>query len=232
MENYDINYLFFTDESFLSMSKTRFEEFIEGYKEIKLPFFIETRVETVKSGQAKALEKVGCDGIAMGVESGSQTIRKDLLKRLMQDDVIVTAFREFEKTSIRISANNIIGFPGETRENIMETIEVNRQINPDSVVVNAFRPYSGTVLRKICIEKGLISSEERAKDNRTYGAFDNGVLSSGEIEGIRKVFNLYAKFPKDRWNEIRNAEKDDLLREALNREYQEKNMLHRKKRKE
>ncbi len=231
-KRYKINYLIFTDESFLSMSKTRFEEFIEGYKKINLPFFIETRVETVKLGQAKALEAVGCDGIAMGVESGSPRIRKNLLKRLMKDDVIIAAFREFEKTSIRISANNIIGFPGETREDIMKTIEVNRQINPDSIIVNAFRPYSGTELRKICIDRGLIPHEERAEDNRTYGAFYNGTMSAEEIEGIRRVFNFYVKFPKERWDEVRRAEKNEALLKSLKKEWKEQNMLHRRRKKQ
>ena len=227
INKYNINYLFFTDESFLYMHKDRFEEFIEKYNEIRLPFFIETRVETVKQGQAEALEKVGCDGIAMGVESGSSRIRRNLLKRLMKDEVIISAFREFKKTSIRISANNIIGFPGETREDIMKTIEINRQINPDSIIINAFRPYSGTELRKICIEKKLIPPEERAEDNRVYGAFYNGAMSAKEIEGIRKMFNFYVKFPKERWSEIRKAEKDKRTYEALKEEWEEQNMLYR-----
>ncbi len=230
IERYNINYLFFTDESFLSMSKERFWEFIEKYKkEVGLPFFIETRAETVKPGYAKALEKAGCDGIAIGIESGNLRIRKELLKRFMKDEVIINAFREFENTGIRISANNIIGFPFETREDIMNTVEINRQINPDSVVVNAFRPYSGTELRKVCIENGLIPPEERAEDNRVYSAFDNGVLSAGEIEGIRKVFNLYVKFPKERWDEIKGAESDEELRQSLIEEYQERKMLYRNK---
>ena len=74
----------------------------------------------------------------MGVESGSLEVRKSLLKRLMPDSVIVQGFKEFEKTSIRISANNIIRFPGETRDDIFRTIEINRQINPDSIVVLGF----------------------------------------------------------------------------------------------
>ena len=37
------------------------------------------------------------------------------------------------------------------------------KINADSIVVNAFRPYSGTKLRKICIDKGLIPKESLAK---------------------------------------------------------------------
>ena len=91
----------------------------------------------------------------------------------------------------------------------MLTIEINRKINPDSVVVNAFRPYSGTKLRKICIDKGLIPKEVRAEDNRVYGAFYNGALSGEELENIRKVFALYVTFPKSRWNDIKIAEKND-----------------------
>ena len=149
----------------------------------------------------------------------------------MPDATIVKGFNEFEKTGIRISANNIIGFPGETREDLMLTIELNRKINPDSVIVNAFRPYAGTQLRSICIKKGLIPKEERAEDNRVYGAFCNGALSGEELENIRKVFALYVTFPKSRWKEIRKAEKDDVLYNKLMREGQANRILHRKNRK-
>lgn len=228
-DEYGINFVYFTDESFLSMSPTRFREFIEGYGPIGLPFFIESRVETVKPGYAKALEDVGCAGIAMGVESGSPELRKRLLKRLMPDTAIVKGFHEFEKTGIRISANNIIGFPEETREDIMRTIEINRQINPDSMVVNAFRPYSGTELRKKCIEMGLIPREDRAEDNRVYGAFYNGVLPSVELEGLRRAFPLYVSMDKSRWDEVKKAETEDDVYDRLMVESRDK-ILDRKQR--
>lgn len=219
-EEHGINYIYFTDECFLAMPPGRLEEFVKQYKsKIGLPFFIETRVETVKPGYAKALESAGCEGVAMGVESGNPELRKSLLKRFMSNEKIIFAFKEFEKTNIRVSANNIIGFPGETRENIMETVELNRNIHPNNTIVNAFRPYSGTELRRICLEKDLIPIGERAEDNRVYGAFYNGVLSAEELEGIRRVFNLYVKFPKNRWNEIRKAETDDNLLKSLKEEY-------------
>jgi radical SAM superfamily enzyme YgiQ (UPF0313 family) len=229
-ETYEIDFVYFTDESFLSMNIRRFWEFIEAYSKFKLPFFIESRVETVKPGFAEALENVGCTGVAMGVESGSLEVRKNLLKRMMPDSVIVQGFKEFEKTNIRISANNIIGFPGESRDDIFRTIKINRQINPDSIVVNAFRPYSGTELRQICIEKGIIPAEERAEDNRVYGAFYNGVLPAEELEGIRKVFAFYVKFPEERWNEIKVSESDEKAFESLQEEFLGLDMLHREKR--
>ena len=230
IEKYNINFVFFTDESFLSMNVNRLEEFFEAYKKIKLPFFIETRVETVKPGYGKKLEEVGCAGVAMGVESGSMALRKSLLDRFMPDSEILRGFKELEETNIRLSANNIIGFPGETREDIMLTIELNRKINPDTIMCNAFRPYAGTGLRKICIEKGLIPKEERAEDNRIYGAFFNGVLAADELENIRKAFALYVSFPKSRWAEIRKAETNPILYNKLMSEFKDKQLLDRKNR--
>ena len=76
---------------------------------------------------------------------------------------------------------------------------------------------------------GLIPAEERAEDNRIYCAFYNGVMPAEEIEGIRKVFNLYVKFPKNRWDEIRRAETDEKLYETLKHELREQDMLYRNK---
>ena len=56
IKKYKIDFIYFTDESFLSMRKDRLEEFFDAYEKIKLPFFIETRVETVKPGFVKRLE--------------------------------------------------------------------------------------------------------------------------------------------------------------------------------
>src|SRR3989344_893556 len=104
---HNINFIYFADECFLAISPDRFKEFVDEYSKIKLPFFIETRVETIRPGYAKALEEAGCAGVASGVESGSPEIRKKYLARMMTDDVIIDGFRAFEATNIRISANNI-----------------------------------------------------------------------------------------------------------------------------
>ena len=71
---------------------------------------------------------------------------------------------------------------------------------------------------------------DRAEDNRAYGAFHNGVLTSDELENIRKVFALYVTFPKHRWPEIRKAEDDDRIFKKLMEEYKENNLLQRNKR--
>ena len=82
------------------------------------------------------------------------------------------------------------------------------------------------------ITKQLVAraKEERAEDNRVYGAFYNGVLKAEELENIRKVFALYVTFPKNRWKEIRQAETDEILFNKLMQEYKSKELFNRNKR--
>ena len=98
-------------ESFLSTSKERFREFIEGYGELKIPFWMETRPETVTDEKIKLLKEVGCESINMGIESGDPGLRTKILNRKMTDEQIIRAIQIVKKYGIRVGANSIIGFP-------------------------------------------------------------------------------------------------------------------------
>lgn len=257
VKQYKVNFLYFSDETFLAKPAWWLEAFFKEYDTVRLPpgslpesftqantrfvrddgterlpFFISTRVETVAGANnkryAKELEKIGCANVALGLESGNPEYRAKFLKRMMPNSTIVKGFKSFEETEVRISANNIIGFPHETRDDIFKTIEINRIVNADSIIVNAFRPYTGTPLREECIKMGLISPGTRAEDNRALDQFYNGVMDAKEIEGLRRTFVLYTTFPKERWAEIKLAEQDDGAFEKLSKEFHDGNFLERK----
>ena len=50
------------------------------------------------------------------------------------------------------------------------------------------------------------------------------------MENIRKVFALYVTFPKNRWQEIREAETNTALCNELMKEYERKELFNRKSR--
>ena len=163
-----------------------------------MPFFIETRVETVKPGDGKKLEKVGCAGVAMGVESGSLTLRKSLLDRFMPDSEILRGFKELEETNIRISANNIIGFPYETRKLAFDTIRLNRTFNVMDRTVNAFVTFQGIALRKITDKLGYTKPDDIQKSIKVGAQYDMPQFKRKEIKGFVKTFNYYCSFPEER----------------------------------
>ena len=220
INKYNISYLYLVAENFLSMKKDDFDEFIKQYKSIGLPFWIETRPETVTEYKLLSLKEVGCEGISIGVEHGNEDFRRKTLNRFVSNEKIINAFKIAKKSNIRVSANNIIGFPTETRELIFDTIKLNRKLKADNVIVNIFCPYRGTLLFDVAVEKGYIDKDYISGDYRGINAGLNmPQLSREEIIGLQRTFPLYVKFKKDKWDSIKKAEQDNKVFNNLKREF-------------
>ena len=156
-----------------------------------------------------ALKEIGCHRMSIGVEHGNYEFRKKVLKKDISNDVIIRASKIIADADIPLSINNIIGFPGETRRLIFDTIHLNQQLEFDTTNAYAFAPFHGTHLHEVCVNQGLLS-RNRVIRNLTIGAgLDMPQLSKKEIEGLRKTFALYARLPEDYWPKIRIAEGDD-----------------------
>ena len=61
-------YLYFWADTFFSWKRNEFEEFCELYSEINLPFWCQTRPETVNLERFKKLKSIGCSRISFGVD--------------------------------------------------------------------------------------------------------------------------------------------------------------------
>lgn len=219
-KKYNISYLYLVAENFLSMKKEEFEDFVEQYKAVKLPFWIETRPETVTEDRIKKIKEIGCEGISIGVEHGNEEFRREILNRFVPNSSIIKAFNIAKKSGIRVCANNIIGFPTETRELIFDTINLNKELKADNIIVNIFCPYHGTALFDLCLEKEYFNQSYVAGDYRGIDAgLDMPQLSRKEIIGLQRTFPLYVKFEKDRWNEIKESEQNDKIFENLRKEF-------------
>ena len=221
IKKYGINYVYLVAENFLSLKQ--FDKFIELYSDIKLPFWIETRPETVKKEKIEKIKEIGCEGISIGVEHGNEEFRKKVLNRFVKNDVIIKSFKIAKSAGIRVCANNIIGFPTETRELIFDTIKLNTKLKADNVICNIFCPYRGTKLWELSVEKRYIKKSSFAGDYRGINAgLDMQQLRKDEIKGLQRTFPVYVYFPKDRWNEIKRAETDSFVFKKLSKEYKEK----------
>ncbi len=205
-ETYNLQFVYLVAESFLTTSKKRIEEFVKLYQQVGLPFWIEARPESIKEEYVDILESVNCEGISIGIESGNEEVRRNVLGRNITNETTTNAFKLFEGSKIRVSANNIIGFPTETRENIFETVELNRRINANGVMVSFFSPYRGSSLREVCELEGYLKEEDLAEDYRLGPSLDMPQLSMSALSGLQRTFPLYVKFPRSEWPLIRVCE--------------------------
>lgn len=209
VEKYNMQYVYFNAETFLAMSQEEFDEFIEIYSGFKIPFWCQTRIETINLEKLRLMEKVNCNRISIGLEHGNEEFRRKVVGKGFTNQMMIENFKLFDKVSVPVSINNILGFPDETREMIFDTIELNRHLTTDSVNAYYFVPYRGTPFYEICLEKGYIGKDTITKPLTMGSCLNMPHLSSEEIQGLVRTFSLYVKFPKFDWPKIRRAEKMD-----------------------
>jgi len=202
-------FLMFADDSFLARPKNEIELFCEVYKEFKIPFWFNTRPENVTQENLAMLKEVNCYRMSFGLECGNEEFRSNVLLRHVKNKSIIKKFEIIAEGDIPFSINNIIGFPSETRELIFETIELNRQIPAfDALTVSCFVPYHGTILRKICEEKGYIDQESIVSDLH-HSMLNMPQLPVQELDGLLRTFPFYVHFDKSFWPEIERSEQFD-----------------------
>lgn len=202
-------YLYFWSDTFFSWAKKDFFKFAEIYEEIALPFWIQTRPETVKRDLFETLKAIGCHRISFGVEHGNEEFRTRVLGRKVTNKKIIQSLELVNEIGIPFSVNNVIGFPEETYELAFDTIDLNRQILADDRNAYPFTPFHGIPLRDDCDKLGFTKYEDIVESLVATGSLlDMPQFPKSKVDGLCKTFNLYVSMPKERWPEIKIAEED------------------------
>ena len=145
------------------MSRSELDEFSEFYQSYRIPFWMNTRAETLTAHSARHLERMNCLRFNIGIEHGNGEFRARVLRRKVSDEVMIRAFRAAAEYSGEYTcvANSIIGLPTETPDLAFDTIELNRQLPDEIFAAGAFifAPFHGTALRELAIQHGFISPD-------------------------------------------------------------------------
>jgi len=218
-------FLYFWADTFFSWSATEFDEFCEMYKEIGLPFWCQTRPETITEHRLEKLQGIGCVRMSLGIEHGNEDFRAKWLNRRVKNKVMIEKFRIVKDSGLSYSVNNIVGFPHETLELAMDTVKLNRAISADDAMVYHFTPFAGTPLRNECERLGYIAKDDVVESNIVGNSMlDMPQFPKNEIGSFIKVFNMLVRFPTSRWPEVQQAahenESSREKYEQLRREYQ------------
>lgn len=207
---FGIEYVFFWADTFFAFSPAEFDAFIEMYQDIKLPFWCQTRPETVmtRKDRIRQLMNIGLHRMSFGLEHGNEQFRKEVVGREMSNQLLIDAFALVANTGIPFSVNNIIGFPDETRDLVFDTVRLNQHARAQSRSCSIFMPYQGTALHRLAVRRGYIQEDSICPSNNDEAFMNMSSLSREEIMGLRRTFPLYVGFPEPRWPEIREAEAD------------------------
>ncbi|MBA2603627.1 MAG: radical SAM protein [Acidobacteria bacterium] len=104
------------------------------------------------------LKRAGCWMLALGIETESEDVRKDMVKRLERKK-IEAAFRNMRDAGIRSFAFFIFGYPGETPETMQQTVKYAIRLDPDFANFYPAVPYPGTAMHEKCLREGLLGPD-------------------------------------------------------------------------
>jgi len=208
VKEYNPELLYIIDDTFLARPMEEIRDFAERYQAFRIPFWMNTRPETLDEAKIALLKQMNCYRMSIGIECGNEEFRRKKLNRHAANSDILSHMDILAKSGLVFSVNNMIGFPDETRELIFETIEFNRQLSGyDSLTVSIFTPYHGTKLREEAVQKGYLDPEIITTHTTASSLLHMPQLSAGEIDGLVRTFTMYVGFPKEWWPYLEKAEK-------------------------
>jgi radical SAM superfamily enzyme YgiQ (UPF0313 family) len=163
-----------------------------------ITFTCNARVETLNEDICQALKEAGCETLCVGIESGSQRVRKEILKRYMTNEQIINAFNYAKKAGLATYSFNMLGIPTETEKDMWETIKLNRIVKPTSLQVSIFQPYPGTELYQMCKEKGWLKNKPLPLSHKLKSILEYPHITSKQIERFKILFRYRALYPYDK----------------------------------
>jgi len=168
-ERYHFNSFMFHDDC-LTEDREWVIEFCRAYRAAGFtqPFFCQSRADIIVKHEdmVKMMAEAGLRGYLIGFESGCDRVLKFIRKGTKRWQNLEAA-RICKKYGIAIWANYMLGLPTETKEEVMETITMLKQIDPDYYSPAFYTPHPGSDLYTYCIENdlSLIKSHDSYRRN-------------------------------------------------------------------
>lgn len=170
------------------------------------------RLDTLTKDLLLTMKDVGLYSISVGIESGSERVLKDMKKNLTKEK-IRSGIELIKECGLEVSGFFIIGYPSETKEDIMKTINFAISLDLKRAGFSLFKPFPGTEAEKILKEKGELEDmldEDWGKFVLADAVYAPPGFTKEEMRKLRKIALMRFYFrPRIIWKfvrEIRNFE--------------------------
>ncbi len=155
LKSYDIRDFDIYDSTFTA-DERRVIAICEEIRRRKLDvgFTVRSRVDVVSKEMIKSLKSAGCHTILYGIESSNPDILKMMHKGISTEQVMRTVSYT-KKCGINTLGFFLLGFPGETRQTIKDTIRFSLELPLDYALYSILMPMPDTEIYAYYRKRGL-----------------------------------------------------------------------------
>ncbi len=166
VSKYNIQEIQFSDDN-MTVDKERAKELFKRLKAYGLAWCTPhgLMVKTLDLDMIRLMAESGAYQLTFAIESGSERVLKEIIhKEVPPKGKVKELVEECHKYNIQVHGMFVVGFPGETKEEIFQTLEYPFEVGFDSVSFFIANPMPGSELYAQCKEKGYLNEKSYRGD--------------------------------------------------------------------
>lgn len=189
-----VSILHISDDTFV-IDRAWLGAFADRYEPMAVPVSCYARAEFLTPEVARDLRRIRCAGVHVGVESANEETRRRLLHRRMSNRLIEDAARMLHGEGVPLVTQSMVGLPGETFEDAVETLRFNARLRPAYAAVSLFQPYPGTELAEVAEEMGLVDPHHLAFPSFFWRSSVLALPDKKRFENLAQLFSPAVALP-------------------------------------
>ena len=156
------------------------------------------RIDTVKEKYLDTLKKAGVNWLALGIESGNTTVRKDVVKGKFTEFNITDLVRQVQDAGINVIGNYIFGLPEDNVETMQETLDLAKDLNCEFANFYCTMAYPGSKLYLDAIaENHTLPNTYSGWSQHSYDMIPLDTKHIGASEIVRFRDNAFNDYHED-----------------------------------
>ncbi|MCK9602768.1 MAG: radical SAM protein [Candidatus Omnitrophica bacterium] len=193
--------LFIPEDDMFTQDKQRTLNLLSAFKELNIPglelqFPNALSINTLSEEVLDALINSGMKVACLAIESGSEYVQKNVIKKNCNLKKAKEYVEYLGDKGTIVRCYYILGFPGETKEQMMETVEYAKYLNADWSVFSIATPLLGSEMYNQFLQMGCITGELYWGVNASYAKrnFDTKEITAEELNAFAYQANIDVNF--------------------------------------
>ena len=218
VNDYGVTALYFVDDT-LVVNKERLKKIssmlVEKGLNKKISWSCQMLANLVDEETLEAIKKAGCVQVGFGFESGCQRVLSDIKDGNVTVEQNARAIELCKKHGLRVLGNFVVGNPGETEVEVLETFEFMKKHKMDFVHPHLATPFPGSDYWELAVKRGIVDEKNIDWKKFQMSTAENNLLIADAIP-IPRLLELYDEMSRFATENNRASLEVGSLKELLN----------------
>lgn len=159
---YGVRRIYFWDDNFFiskARVKTLLLRLIDTFTDVQFEVPSGSEVNAIDEEIIQLMAAAGFKKLTLSVESANQDIQDQMVDKNVNLQRIPQVVQAIKDAGMIAGGSFMVGFPGETREQVDSTFERATQFGFDRISISIVNPLPGTGLWDVCVQENLLADD-------------------------------------------------------------------------